>query len=702
MTHTEPLIQSSIATTPARLEKLANYIKTRAVYERDRLGWAKGRAFRGGSLFGKWAQYEAQAEQDFKEREKKGTVYEDSNLSQNLPFSIGCQHHDKITRDLTQSPKFFDMNPEGEEEMQLQAIIQQMANGIKPTDLLLRVLHKESRVRSLNTKIAKSVWHTLFRGHEILRPCYEKRTVPRRVSLSAWTVNGSPVRDSKNQVILEDREWISDPKAADPAQAELILKDDPVIRLPAGTIVTRSTEKYGVNRFITQTNGCDVQSIYWADFVIPETADWDMCDFRGHFFQSSPDLIMSLYPQETRTTDGNNYWNRHRLNVLGRNQENDDVTARWGIERRNEDTNTQENAQAMLDPAARYYRTYFEYWGNYDLDGDGDAEPIGVTMDWEDMTIVRLDAANILLPWGDMNMTHPYQRMRINPVSERWYGLSYYEVYGSWHEFGDLCWNRFNLDMEQSGNLFFRNRGAFVNPADADDIGFRSNRIFDLVSTSSAGKAVQVVNVAPSASNYLEAMDRTNQRMQAHGGTMGAADPQSSALPAAKTLGGLNQILAQGDVFVSARERDLMPTLTELVRVFADINVWAMQQDPSSVIKQIGTQNWSVLQQFLQMCPDHIRDHLDVDLSNAFGQDQNAIANAIIQALNQWALVPSMYKKQFEPYYKMALRGLGVADPSGALIDPEAIIAAMQAQQQQQAGQPQTTNQPPPNEQPVP
>lgn len=697
MNHTAPLIQSSIATQPAKLQQLVSHIKTKAVYERDRLGWGKGRSFRDGSLFGKWAQFEAQAEQDFKERAKKGSVFEDSNLSQNLPFSIGCQHHDKITRDLLQSPKFFDANPEGEEEAMMQSLIQQMAAGIKPTDLLLRVLHKESRVRKFNTKLAKSVWHTLFRGHEIIRPCYEKRTMPRRVSLSAWMVNNVPVRDSKNQIVMEDRVWVPDPQATDPKQAELILKDDPSIHLPVGTIVTRSAEKYGVQRFITQTNGCDIQPIYWADFVIPETADWDMCDFRGHFFQSSPDLVMSLYPQEMRTAEGNNYWNRHRNNVIGRNQENDDVTARWGIERRNEDSNSQENAQAMLDPSARYYRTFFECWLNYDLDGDGYAEPLGITLDWHDETVIRIDASNVLLPWGNMDMTHPYQNMRINPVSERWYGLSYYEVYGAWHEFGDLCWNRYNLDMEQSGNLFFRNRGAFVNPADADEVGFRSNRIYDIVSSSSGTKAVQVVNVAPSANNYLDAMDRTNQRMQAHGGTMGAADPQSSALPAAKTLGGLNQILAQGDVFISARERDLIPALTEIVRVFADINVYAMQMDPSAVVRQIGEQNWAVLEQFLQMAPDHIRDHLDVDLSNAFGQDQNAIANGIIQVLNQWMQVPTgIYKKAFEPYYKMALRGLGVADPSGALVDPEAAMLAAQAQQQQG----QNPNQPPSNEQP--
>ena len=236
--------------------------------------------------------------------------------------------------------------------------------------------------------------------------------------------------------------------------------------------------------------------------------------------------------------------------------------------------------------------------------------------------------------------------------------------------------------MEQSGKLFFRNRSAFVNPADAENIGFRSNMIYDIVSTMTGGRAVSVVNVPSSAEGYLEGMDRMNQRTQAHGGTMGAADPQSSALPAAKTLGGLNQILAQGDVFIAAREREILPALNEVVRVFSDINVFAIKADPSLATRQIGQDNMNVLMQFLQAAPDHLRDYIEVELSNAFGQDQTAIAKAIIEILNLWMGVPSLYKKAFEPYYKQALRGLGVADPSGALIDPEAMLAQMQQQTQ--------------------
>ena len=59
------------------------------------------------------------------------------------------------------------------------------------------------------------------------------------------------------------------------------------------------------------------------------------------------------------------------------------------------------------------------------------------------------------------------------------------------------------------------------------------------------------------------------------------------------------------------------------------------------------------------------------------------IAKAIIDILNVWMTVPSMYKEPFRPYYKQALRGLGVADPSGALVDPEALLAQMQKQQGQ-------------------
>lgn len=697
MIHPTPLIHSSIPVDPVRLEKLVNYIKARTTYEREQLGWQQSRAFTADSLFDKWARYEAQAEQDFEKRKKKGTIYEDSNLSQNLPYSIGSQHQDKITRDLLSSPKFFDVNPEGTEEAQLQALIAQMTiDNVKPTEMLLRVLHKESRLRDINTKLGQSVLNTLFRGHEIIRPCYERRTVPRRVALAVWMVNGVPIRTVNGEMIYEDESWIPDPRATDPKNAELILKSDPRIRLPAGTIVQKSTQKFGVNKQITESNGCDIHPVYWADFVMPETSDWLKCDFRGHFFQSSPDLVMSLYPQETWTQEGVNYWNRHRNNTLGRNQTADLVSARYPIASRMEGSvSTDPNAAALLDNSARYQRNFYEWWGNYDLDGDGHAEPIGLTLDWVDGTVIQVESSNILLPWLDIRTPHPYINMRVFPVPERWYGKSYYDVYSSWHDFGDLCWNRWNLDMEQSGNLFFRNRSAFVNPADADNIGFRTNMIYDIISSSSGAKAVQVVNTPSSADGYMEGMDRMNQRIQAHGGTMGAADPQSSALPAAQTLGGLNKILAQGDFFIAARERDIIPALNEIVRVFSDINVHAIRTDPTQAAKQLGEKNMAALMQFLEAAPDHIRDHLEVDLSNAFGQDQTAVAKAIIEILNAWMMVPTMYKEAFRPYYKQALRGLGVADPTGALVDPEAMLAQMQMQQGQPAEQ-QTEGEPQP------
>lgn len=702
MNHPAPLIVSSIGMTPVDLAELVAYIKKRAVYEREELGWTEGtgRMYKGGSMFAKWKMYEAQAEQDFKDRVTPGGLYEDSNLSQNLPFTIASQHHDRITRDLLDSPKFFDLNPEGDEDAKMQAMIMtsqppDMQPGmivpqqpVKPTETLMRVLHRESRSRDMHSTLAKGIKSALMRGHEILRPSYERREVPRRVKVPAWTVNGQNIRDSKNQVIMADREWALDPSKPK-EQADLVLKDDPMIRLPAGTVIAPSQEFYPVTRMKVVANGCDMSTIYWADFVMPLVSEWNDCGFRGHFYRGTVDGIMSRFKKDDWTKEGYKYFSRHKKGELSRNNQTPMVAATEAVLERGEtDTNAQ-NTPSFLSNKAPHMRTFFEWWGDYDISGSGHAEPIHVQLDWEDETVVQLEAANIVLPWMDVPSPNPYLNLRVFPVDKRWFGQSYYDIYGPWHDFGDLCWNRANLDIEQSGNMFFRQSGAYVNPNDSDEIGFRSGIIYDILSGTTGSQAFQAVNVQSSAEPLLMAMDRTMQRIQSHGGTMGAADPATSALPGADTLGGLNKILEQGDVFVSARERELIPVLNEAVRQIADIKIHAIKLDPSQTIAQVGQEAGMALMQFLEAMPGHIREYLEVNLSKAFGSGQMQLVSAMIQITNQWMAVPSLYKAQFRPIYERAFRGLGVNDPKSYLDDPEAAIAMQQQMMaEQQGGQP--------------
>ena len=688
MNHFTPLIHSSIGMKAVDLAQLVSYIKLRTIYERDLLGWGENRAFRPDTLFAKWAQVERQVEQDFKDRVKPGSIYEDSNLSQNLPFTIASQHTDRITRDLLDGPKFFDINPEGDEDARLQMQIAGMQPPIvepgqmipqapqKPTETLMRVLHRESRVRGIHSTLAKGVQSALFRGHEILRPSFEKRVIPQRMQVKAWQVNGQNLRDSKNQVMMADKGWKSDPAMA-PGQGELISEADPLIRLPAGTLVTQSQELYGVTRMKTVTNGCNIASIYWADFVIPTITTWEEADFRGHFFRASVDDVMSLYPKETWTPEGEKYWSRHKLGELGINQRTSQVAATEAVMERGETQLFTQDSPTFNSSQARQQRSFFEWWGRYDADKDGYAEPLHVMIDWEDETVIRLEGSNIVLPWMDAAMPHPYLNMRIFPVDKRWYGNGYYDVYGAWHTFGDRCWNQAALDMENSGNMFFQNRAAFVNPNDADNLGFRSGLVYEILNAQET--PFKVVNSPSTADTYLNAMDRTMQRIQSHGGTMGAADPASSALPGADTLGGLNKILEQGDVFVSARERELLPALNEGVRQVADIMVYAIKEDPSMMMAQVGDDAGAMLLQFLNQRPEHIRDLIDVNLSKAFGSGQVQAAQAIIGVLDKWITIPTMYKAQYRPAYEFVLRGLGVNDPKNYLADPEAAIAQQQA-----------------------
>ena len=701
--HQSPLIHSTIGMTAVQLDTLVNYIKMRASHEREELGWGENRSFKGDSLFAKWGQVERQVEQDFQDRVTPGGLFEDSNLSQNLPFTIASQHADRITRDLLDTPKFFDMNVEGSEDASLQAILRTQAQAMTPqdpnmplmpekpescTDLLMRVLHRESRMRMFNSKLADTIMGILTRGHEILRPSYERRIIPRRMQLQAWTVNGQIVRNSKNEMVMADQEWQADP-AKPEGEGELILKSDPRIRLPVGTIITKSEESYGVNRRVTVANGCDIYTVYWADFVIPVKSQWDSCDFRGHFFQSSVDDVMTLYPIEHWTKEGKAYWKRHVDGTLGRDQNvGTNVTAANPVQQRGESGFIDDNSQAALDTSARYQRTYFEWWGRYDADKDGYAEPIHVLLDWEDGTVVRLEGSNIVLPWMDSASPHPYQCPRVFPVDKRWFGTGYYDVYGPWHKAADRWWNQAIIDMDNSGNMFFKQRGAYANPNDSEELGFGTNRVFDLLSGTPASQAFQVVNAPSAGGTYLDAMDRITQRIQAHGGTMGAADPSSSALPGAETLGGLNRILEQGDVFVAARERELIPVFNETVKIFSDIVIFGTKQDPSLATSQIGPENMQLLMMFLEQRPEHVRDLLEVNLSKAFGSGQVQTATALAGILDRWIMIPSIYKEQMKPAYEWIIRGLGYNNAKDFLKDPEAMMLAMQEQSAQNEQEP--------------
>jgi hypothetical protein len=163
---------------------------------------------------------------------------------------------------------------------------------------------------------------------------------------------------------------------------------------------------------------------------------------------------------------------------------------------------------------------------------------------------------------------------------------------------------------------------------------------------------------------------------------MGAADPQTAALPATDTLGGLNKVLEQGDVFVSARERELVPALNRAIRALANIKVHAIKADPKESLALVGKDRGMVLMQFLEQLPGHISDYLEVNLSKAFGTGQTQLAQALVGVGKDWIEMPSMFKPQFRSLYERIFRGLGVNDAKGYLKDPEAEMLMLQQQQE--------------------
>jgi hypothetical protein len=636
-----------------------------------------------GSLLWRWDNYQLAYEQDFEHRKANCLLFRETNLSLNLPMTPVNQHGDKMDNDLLSTPAFFGPNAEGAEDEN------------PAIEILMQRLKHRAKLTKLNEVGKKAKQGSLIRGQEITRAGLSEAYYMKPVVTQSVTLDGKVIKDSQGQPVLSTDKWISDPAYPD----RQVLERDPAIFVPKGAALQISKPKVVMQR-TSKEPGAETKVIHYGDFFCHINAEnLDVSPLKGHVFAANPGDLLIGYAPETRETKAfDDYNDKAKTGNLTGGADTATYTVRANLNRVRDGENEASMRPATEDPKRFRTRVYVETWIRYDADGDGYAEPIYVLIDWDAKIPIHYEYASIILPWSDKEAPHPYTDHRIWPKLHRWTGRGYYELLDTWHEVSDKMLNRIEFDANTSGNVLFENPLATQQGIDGGGIQFRNSEGYQLRAGFTADDAMAVKTVAPAnVEIFSTLMDRFIGRAEINAGLTSPADSTVADVPGQDTLGVAKILENTSNQSLRARENEVVEGLTAMLNDFIDIELYTMTNTEAglaALIKQVGEEKAMVLIEWVKGFPEDVRNVFEISLTKSHSSQMVEVGQAIINVLNQFAVMAPPMQQAMMRQYTDILKGIGEPNPEttlAAIQQATAIMAQAQAEAmaaEAEAGQP--------------
>lgn len=628
------------------------------------------REYQIGSMMWRWDCYQQAYEQDFEFRRATNMLFKESNLSLNLPLTAVSQHGDKMSNDLLATPAFFAPAAEGSEDEN------------PAVDILMQRLKARAKTTGLNTVGKQAMDGALIRGQEIMRAGLSEGFYMKPALVSSVKLEGKDVKDSSGAPVRADDVWVTDPAYPD----RQFLERDKNVWVPVGAPLEIGKPKVVMQR-ISKNSGAEMTTIYFADFFIyPNAESLDASPVKGHVFSANPgDLLLAYDPDSHEKTAFDEYDGKYKNDALP-GGEFDPYTVRADSNRLRDGETDDLNRPATSDVKRFRRRTYADVWIRYDADGDGYAEDIYCLIDLEAKIPVHYEYAALILPWNKSEHPHPYICQRIWPKLKRWTGRGYYELLDTFADVSDRMLNRIEVDAATSGNVVFENPLATMQGIDGEGIQFRTGLAYQLRSTFTADDALSVKTVQPANVEIFNTlMEQMRGRAEISAGLTSPAEATVADVPGQDTLGVAKILENTSNQSLRARETEIVSGLTEMLKSFISIEIYAILNTESgqqSLIEQVGPDKAAVLLEWAKSFPDKVSDVLEVSLTKAHSSQMIEVGQAIINALNSFAALPTPMQAAMQGQYANILKGIGEPNPEQTLAkvqEASAIVAEQQA-----------------------
>jgi hypothetical protein len=503
---------------------------------------------------------------DFSDRlylppERDGVLFRMCNKSLNMPKQFVGGYHAALTSSLD-GTTFIEVRSEGSEDTNpalplLQRYLRAQAERL----MLGRLLKNESVLMCLN--IGQSVCQVVQKR--------ELRTEPRQVRCvrDLRQPGEVPLRDSNGKLVTELDEWIVNP--ANPRQS-LLKRDTRVfVEYPEGTTphapTDLTTRTYTVEHVIRDHQGAVIEFIHPGDFLWQvNKPSLDASDLVGHFTMMAVDDLFDCFDRSRMTAAGKEFERKYSTSAQSGNQ-GDPTNQLMPMAQMGEDPDSN---NVIIDPGALAPRKFLFLYSRYDWNKDNRRERVFCVIDWETRQPVAYDPTSLVLE-SDVRL-HPYFMPVIGKVNFRAYGEGLYEQHDDLSQHVDACWCRIHIEQQSSGKITAFDPNALEQTWAGGSLKLRGPTLWRKRNPAQSINEIIDVKVVPAETQELrENMQVGMQTMTSRGGGMTVDQAESSGLPAANTLGGLQLLERQRGRAQNSTAQDLRDSHQDLLRVWAQV-----------------------------------------------------------------------------------------------------------------------------------
>lgn len=503
---------------------------------------------------------------DFSDRlhfppERDGVLFRMCNKSLNMCKQFVGGYQAALTSSLD-GTAFIEVRSEGgEDENPALPLLQRYLRAKAERLMLGRLLKNESVLMCLN--IGQSVCQVVQKR--------ELRTEPRQVHCvrDLRQPGDVPLKDSQGQMVTELDEWTANP--ANPRQS--ILKRDPrvFVEYPEGTPPHAPTEMtkrtYTVDHVIKDHKGAVIEFIHPGDFLFQvNRPSLDASDLVGHFTMMAVDDLFDCFDRSRMTAAGKEF--ERKYSTAGQAGNQGDPTNQQAP-----NANMGESADSnnvVIDPGALAQRKFLFLYSRYDWNKDNRRERVFCVIDWETRQPVAYDPTSLVLE-SDVRV-HPYFMPVISKVNFRAYGEGIYEQHDDLSQHVDACWCRIHVEQQTSGKVTAFDPNALEQTWAGGSLKLRGPTLYRKRNPAQSIDEIIDVKVVPAETAELrENMAQGMQTMTSRSGGMTVDQAESSGLPAANTLGGLQLLERQRGRAQNSTAQDLRDGHQDLLRVWAQV-----------------------------------------------------------------------------------------------------------------------------------
>lgn len=503
---------------------------------------------------------------DFSDRlhlppERDGVLFRMCNKSLNMCKQFVGGYHAALTTSLD-GTAFIEVRSEGgEDENPALPLLQRYLRAKAERLMLGRLLKNESVLMCLN--IGQSVCQVVQKR--------ELRTEPRQVHCvrDLRQEGDVPLKDSNGRLVTELDEWIVNP--ANPRQS--ILKRDPrvFVEYPEGTQPHAPTEMtkrtYTVDHVIKDHKGAVIEFIHPGDFLFQvNKPSLDASDLVGHFTMMAVDDLFDCFDRSRMTEAGKEFEKKYSTAAQAGNQ--GDPTNQQAPQANMGESPDSNNV--VIDPGALAQRKFLFLYSRYDWNADSRRERVFCVIDWETRQPVAYDPTSLVLE-SDVRV-HPYFMPVIGKINFRAYGEGLYEQHDDLSQHVDACWCRIHVEQQSSGKITAFDPNALEQTWAGGSLKLRGPTLWRKRNPAQSINEIIDVKVVPAETAELrENMSQGMQTMTSRSGGMTVDQAESSGLPAANTLGGLQLLERQRGRAQNSTAQDLRDGHQDLLRVWAQV-----------------------------------------------------------------------------------------------------------------------------------